>query len=67
MSDFTTSAGEMKAIPRGRNRSVLSAPGARLTTWIPTTTYDQINALANRRGESVASVVRQMLVLRFKP
>lgn len=67
MSDPIDSESEPKPIQaRGPGRPRAAEPGSRLTTWIPGTTHDRLIALANRRGESVSALVRQLLILRLR-
>lgn len=48
---------------RGRPRA--PEPGSTVSTWVPSTTHDRLIEIANRRGESVSSLVRRLLILRL--
>ncbi len=49
--------------PRGRPR--VETPLERVSTRLPTPEYDRLVRLANRRDQSVSSLIRQLLVLRL--
>ena len=52
------------AKPRGRPAS--EEPHTTVTAYIPVSQYDRIVKLANKRDQSVSSLVKQLLVLRLR-
>lgn len=50
---------------RGRPRVEQAAPLERVSTRLPLPYYDRLVALAGQRDQSVASVVRELLILRI--
>lgn len=50
---------------RGRPRVQQGAPLERVSTRLPLPYYDRLVALAGQRDQSVASVVRELLILRI--
>lgn len=48
--------------PGGRPKA--DEPGTSLTTWVPLSEYDRLCRMANHRGETLSSLVRQMLKVR---
>ena len=52
------------ARPKGRPRK--SEPGAAVMTWLRAKEYDRLIEIANRREQSVSSLVRQILIAKTK-
>lgn len=52
--------------PRPRGRPRVDAPMTTVSTRVPSAEYDRLVRLANLRDESVASLVRQLLVIRLR-
>jgi hypothetical protein len=49
---------------RGRPRTI-DGPGVTLSVWLPASAYDRLAALADRRGQSISSYVRDVLTILF--
>ena len=56
----------MSEKPPSRGRPKNDEPGSRVTTWIPSSEHDKIIKLAEDRGESVSSMVRLLLLTRWR-
>ncbi len=47
--------------PRPRGRPPSEEPGSRVTTWILDSEHDRLIKIANRRDQSVSSIIRELL------
>lgn len=57
---------EPEQLTRPRGRPPASEPKSAISAWVPTRLHDRLVALAQRRGDSVSSVVRVLLEQRTK-
>lgn len=51
---------------KSRGRPVAEVPKSSISAWIPTRLHDRLVQLAERRGESVSSTVRELIEQRTK-
>ena len=51
---------------RKRGRPRASEPHMRVSTWVSQRQFDRLCGIAQRRGVSVSSLVRRVIVLQFK-
>lgn len=58
--DPVISQGRRPGRPRSRQ------PGSRVSTWITQAHHDRLCQIAQRRGESVSSLLRRVIVLKLK-
>lgn len=57
---------ETEPIVRKRGRPRVPEPRSSVSTWITTREHDRLCDIARRRGVSVSSLVRRVIVLTFK-
>jgi len=51
---------------RPRGRPLASEPKSAISAWVPTRLHDRLVQIAERRGETVSTVVRVLLEQRSK-
>lgn len=52
---------------RPRGRPTVEERGVPLTSWVKVSEYDKLCRLAQKRDQTVSSLVRSMLIVRLKP
>jgi hypothetical protein len=52
--------------PRPRGRPPAEQPGSAVTTWVPMHMHDRLIEIAQKNGESVSAIIRQMLAQRVR-
>lgn len=50
-----------KPPPRPRGRPRAEEPGTSVSTWMPVSEFQRLNALANRQRQSLSLTIRQMV------
>jgi hypothetical protein len=66
MAEDHTDSSFMVVGPQRRGRPRAQERGTTLSTWLPESQYDQLVRLANRREQSVSSLVRDLLKFKLK-